>query len=169
MTRCTVGKIVRVTHLSSPAYGRIAQVAMAEPQRVQVQFVDLPISASVAQCCAGSLAIFESSELTAVNGIPIAAFYLLVTVVERRGDCRYVHHCLAHGQTGQQQMAVANGVAQAWYGDGGRWDADEQLYRFGCCRFVLAEDWREISLAEYVNFRAALTDCTASYRQTSSL
>ena len=159
-TRFNVGQLVRVTRIRSLAYGRVAKVVMAAPLRVKVQFVDLPKAATTAQSFAGSLAIFETSELTPIADVPTAAFYLLVTVVERKGDRRYVHHCLAHGQTSQQQVQVANGVAQAWL-DGGRWDADEQVYRFGCHHVVLAEDWREISLAEYVNFRSGLNDCTA--------
>ncbi|WP_141242241.1 hypothetical protein [Leptolyngbya sp. BC1307] len=160
MTRFNVGQLVRVTRIRSLAYGRVAKVVMAAPQRVKVQFADLPKAASLSQSFAGSLAIFESSELSPVDDVPAAAFYLLVTVVERRGDRRYVHHCLAHGQSRQQQRQVVDDVAQAWL-DGGQWDADEQVYRFGCQHFVLAEDWHEISLAEYVNFRSGLSDCTA--------
>ncbi|MGI8932522.1 MAG: hypothetical protein ACR2FS_00460 [Phormidesmis sp.] len=160
MTRFNVGQLVRVTRIRSLAYGRVAKVVMAAPQRVKVQFADLPKAASGSQSFAGSLAIFESSELSPVDDVPAAAFYLLVTVIERRGDRRYVHHCLAHGQTRQQQRQVVDDVAQAWL-DGGQWDADEQVYRFGCQHFVLAEDWHEISLAEYVNFRSVLSDCTA--------
>ena len=85
MTRFNVGQLVRVTNLCSLAYGRVAQVVVAEPQPVKVQFVDLPKSASGSQRCAGSFATFESSELTPVNDVPTAAFYLLVTVVERDG------------------------------------------------------------------------------------
>ena len=149
---------MRVTNPCSLAYGRVAQVVVAASPQVKVQFVDLPKTLGITQNAADSFATFESSELTPVNDAPTAAFYLLVTVVERDGDRRYVHHCLAHGQTGQQPVQVANGVVQAWYGSGGRWDADEQVYRFGCCRFVLAEDWREISLAEYANFQDVLKD-----------
>lgn len=160
MTRFNVEQLVRVTRLRSLAYGRVAKVVIAAPQRVKVQFADLPKAPRATQNAAGSLAIFENSDLTAVDDVPTADFYLLVTVVERRGDRRYVHHCLAHGQTRQQQRQVANGVAQALL-DGGRWDADDQVYRFGCHHFILAEDWREISLAEYVNFRYVLSDRTA--------
>lgn len=158
--RFNVEQLVRVTRLRSLAYGRVATVVMAAPQRVKVQFADLPKEQRATQNAAGSLAIFENSELTPVDDVPAAAFYLLVTVVERRGDRRYVHHCLAHGQTRQQQRQVVDDVAQTWL-DGGKWDADEQVYRFGCHHFVLAEDWHEISLAEYVNFRSVLSDCTA--------
>ena len=168
MTRFTVDQIVRVTRIRSLAYGRVAKVVMAAPLRVKVQFVDLPKAATIAQSFAGSLAIFETSELTPVDDVPVAAFYLLVTVVERRGNRRYVHHCLAHGQARQQQRQVADAVVQAWL-DGGRWDADEQVYRFGCHHFVLAEDWHEISLAEYVNFRSGLSDCTTYNSQTARL
>lgn len=159
-TRFTVGQLVRVTRLRSLAYGRVAQVLMAAPHQVKVQFADLPKAISAHQNAVGCWAIFKNSDLMPVDDVPTAAFYLLVTVVERRGDRRYLHHCLAHGQTRQQQVQVANGVAQAWL-DGGRWDADDQVYRFGCHHFILAEDWREISLAEYVSFRAVLSDRTA--------
>ncbi|MGB7085882.1 MAG: hypothetical protein WBD47_10035, partial [Phormidesmis sp.] len=89
--RFTVGQLVRVTRIRSLAYGRVAKVVMAASLRVKVQFVDLPKAATIAQSFAGSLAIFETSELTPVDDGPAAAFYLLVTVVERKGDRRYVH------------------------------------------------------------------------------
>ena len=162
-TRFTVGQLVRVTRLRSLAYGRVAQVLMAAPHQVKVQFADLPKRISAHPNAVGCWAIFKNSDLMPVDDVPAAAFYLLVTVVERRGDRRDVHHCLAHGQSGQQQVEVANSVAQAWYGSGGRWDADEQVYRFGCHHFVLAEDGHEISLSEYVNFQAVLSDRTAGY------
>ena len=157
-TRFTVEQLVRVTRIGSLAYGRVARVLMTAPHQVKVQFADLPKALSANPNAVGCWAIFKNSDLTPVDGVPAAAFYLLVTVVERRGDRRSVHRCLAHGQTRQQQAEVANGVAQAWYGKGGRWDADEQVYRFGCHHFVLTEDWHEISLAEYVNLRVVLSD-----------
>ena len=168
-TRFTIGQFVRVTCIRSLAYGRVAKVLMAAPHQVKVQFADLPKRISAHQNAVGCWAIFKNSDLMPVDDLPIAAFYLLVTVVERRGDRRYVHPCLAHGQSGQQQVEVANSVAQTWYGSGGRWDADEQVYRFGCHHFVLAEDWCEISLAEYANFRAVLRDRTAGYSGAAGL
>ena len=161
-TRFETGQLVRVSCPYSLAYGRIARVLKTEQCRVDVQFVDLPKVLSDSQRSDCYSTAFTSNDLTFVSDIPEAAFYLVVTVVERDGDHRYVHRCLAHGQSGQSQAEVANGVAKGWYGIGGRWDTDEQVYRFALHRFVLAEDWHEISLAEYINLLGVLGDRTAN-------
>jgi hypothetical protein len=158
MPRFKVGQLVRVIRIRSLAYGRVARVVMAAPHQVKVQFADLPKAVGVDQKAAGCLALFENDELTLVQDVPAAAFYLLVTVVERDGDRRHVHHCLAHGQRKQCHPDVADSVARSWCGIGGKWDADEHVYRFSLRRFVLAEDWHEISLAEYVNLRSVLSN-----------
>ncbi len=158
MPRFQVGQLVRVTCIRSLAYGRVAKVVMAASHQVKVQFADLPKAVGVAQKAAGCLALFENSDLTLVQDVPSAAFYLIITVVERDGERRYVHQCLAHGQRRQCHTDVADSVAQSWYGTGGKWDADEHVYRFSLRRFVLAEDWHEISLAEYANLRSVLSD-----------
>ncbi|MEO0768497.1 MAG: hypothetical protein AAFY72_03545 [Cyanobacteria bacterium J06649_4] len=161
-TRFEARQLVRMSCPYSLAYGRIARVLKTEEYRVDVQFVDLPKVLSDSQRSDFCSTVFTSNDLTLVSDIPEAAFYLLVTVVERDGECRYVHHCLAHGQGGQSQTEVANGVAKGWYGIGGKWDADEQVYRFTLHRFVLSEDWHEISLAEYVNLLGVLGDRTTN-------
>ena len=167
MSRFNIGQIVRVTRTRSLAYGRVAKVVMASPHQVKVAFADLPKAVGATQKAVGSLALFENNELMLVPDVPVAAFYLLVTVVERDGDRRYVHHCLAHGQRQQCHTQAADSVAQDWYGGGGTWDADEHVYHFSLRRFVLAEDWHEISLAEYVNLRSVLRDLTPSYSAAS--
>jgi hypothetical protein len=158
MTRFKVGQIVRVTRTDSLAYGRVAEVVMADSHQVKVHFVDLPKTIGLAQRAASCFTLFESNELMLVEDVPDAAFYLWVIVVERNGDHRYVHQCLAHGQRRQRHVDVANSVAQHWC-DGGVWDAAAQVYRFSLRRFVLAEDWHEVSLAEYVNLRSLLKVC----------
>lgn len=168
-TRFETGQLVRVSCPHSLAYGRIARVLKTEQCRVDVQFVDLPKTLSDSQRSDCYSTAFTSNDLTPVPDIPEAAFYLVVTIVERDSDRRYVHHCLAHGQGGQSQTEVANGVARGWYGIGGRWDEDEQVYRFALHRFVLAEDWHEISLAEYVNLLGVLGDRTANDTTNTSL
>jgi hypothetical protein len=160
MTRFQVGQIVRVTCIRSLAYGRVAKVVMAAPHQIKVQFVDLPKFIDLAQNALGSLALVESNELTLLPDVPAAAFYLLITIVERDGERRYVHQCLAHGQRRQYPQAISDGVAQSWCGISGQWEADEHIHRFSPRRFVLAEDWHEISLAEYVNLRSLLSDRT---------
>lgn len=160
MYRFEPGQIVRVTRPGNHAYGRLAIVVMAAPHQVKMQFVDLSKSLTIVQNMMGSLALAESSELTLVEGIPKARLYLYVTIVERDGNRRYVHHCLAHSIGKQTHQQAADGVAKAWYGIGGKWDADERVYRFSYRRFVLAEDWREISLADYINLRDFLPERT---------
>lgn len=160
-TRFKVGQLVRVSCPDSLAYGRMARVVRAEQYRVDVQFVDLPKVLSDSHYVNGYSTVFISHDLTLVRDVPVASFYLLVTVVERDGDRRYVHQCLAHSQRSQNHTEVADSVAQNWYGVGGKWDADEHIYRFSLNRFVLAEDWYEISLAEYVNLRSVLRNGTA--------
>ena len=161
-TRFETGQLVRVSCPHSLAYGRIARVLKTDQCRVDLQFVDLPKVLSNSQRSDCYSTVFTSNGLTLVSDIPEAAFYLVVTVVERDSDHRYVYHCLAHGQGGQSQTEVANGIAKGWYGIGGRWDTDEQVYRFALHRFVLAEDWHEISLAEYVNLLGVLNDRTTN-------
>ncbi|MEO0644884.1 MAG: hypothetical protein AAFZ17_01810 [Cyanobacteria bacterium J06650_10] len=168
--RFQIGQLVRVICPYSLAYDRIGRVIKTEQYRVDVQFVDLPKVLSDSQRSDSCLTVFTSNDLTLIPDIPEAAFYLMVTVVERDSvgaaspteNRRYVHRCLAHGQGGQSQAEVANGVAKGWYGIGGRWDADEQVYRFSLHRFVLSEDWHEISLAEYINLLGVLDDRTAN-------
>ena len=160
MNRFEPGQIVRVIRPSDRAYGRLAVVVMAASHQVKMQFIDLPKRVQVAQNLIGALALVESSALAPVDDVPKARIYLHVTVVERDGDRRYVHHCLAHSCGNQTHQQVADGVTKGWYGIGGKWDTDEQVYRFSCRRFVLAEDWRELSLAEYINLRDFLSDRT---------
>ena len=160
MNRFEPNQIVRVTRPSELAYGRLAVVVMAAPHQVKMQFIDLPKRVQVVQNMIGALALIESSALSLVEGIPRARLYLHVTVVERDGDRRYVHYCLAHSVGKQTHQQVADGVAQGWYGTGGKWDADEQVYRFSCKRFVLAEDWRALTPAEYINLRDFLPERT---------
>lgn len=168
-TRFKTGQLVRVSCPYSLAYGRIARIIRVAQYRVDVQFVDLPKALSDSQRADSDTTVFTSNDLTPIPDIPVADFYLLVTVVERDGDRRYVHRCLAHGQASEPQTAVADGVAKGWYGVGGKWDADEHVYRFTLNRFVFAEDWYEVSLAEYINFRSVLSDCTASHHPTAPL
>lgn len=162
--RFEAGQLVRISCPESLSYGRIARVVRAMQCRVDVIFVDLPETLSESQqddCCS---TVFISNHLALVQDVPAAAFYLLVTVVERDGDRRYVHHCLAHGYSVEWHTTVADGVAKGWYGVGGKWDANEHVYRFSLNRFVFSEDWHKISLAEYVNLRSVLRDRTADSR-----
>ena len=63
---------------------------------------------------------------------------------------------------------LAYAVAQHWYDDG-EWDEGASVQSFGPHHFILAEDWKEITLSEYVNLRRSyLRDCTPGYVTISS-
>ncbi|PZO58024.1 MAG: hypothetical protein DCF15_06070 [Phormidesmis priestleyi] len=163
-TNFKAGQLVRISNLRSLAYGRVAMVMTAEgKERSLVRFADLPKTVSAAPNPAGFTETFATSDLTLITNVPIAALYLLVTIVERDGDRRYAHHCLANGIQGQRQETLADSIAQCWYESGGEWDAAENAWRFDTHHFVLAEDWRELTIAEYINLATDLTDCTPGY------
>lgn len=160
-TNFKAGQLVRIGNPRNIAYGRIAMVMTAKDKsRSLVRFADLPKTVSVSPNPTGFTETFLNDDLTLVEDIPMADFYLLVTIVERSGDRRYVHHCLANGIQGQRREMLADSIAQCWYESGGEWDTAENVWRFDTHHFVLAEDWRELTMAEYVNLAADLTDCT---------
>ena len=163
------GQLVRITDYRNLAYGRIAMVMTAKDKgRSLVRFADLPKPVSAHLDPTGLTAIFRNAELTLISDIPITKLYVLITIVERIGDRRHVCQCLAHSHQAEQQL-LANEVAQCWHsGGGGTWDEDESVYRFTSEHFVFAEDWRELSLAEYINLRSVLTDCTPTYAGSHS-
>lgn len=160
-TNFKAGQLVRVNNPRNLAYGRIAMVMTAKGKvRSLVRFADLPKTESASPNPAGFTETFPNDDLTLVHDIPMADFYLLVTIVERNGDRRYVHHCLANGIQGQRQETLADSIAQCWYESGGEWDMATNAWRFDTYHFVLAEDWRELTMAEYINLATDLTDCT---------
>ncbi len=157
------GQLARVINPRHHAYGRIGMVTGGTRQKRVIRFVDLPPNIANQQTDpTGLVAKVANDELALVASIPMAAFYLLVTIVERYGDRRYEHQCLAHGKHDQQPEALADSIAQGWY-EGGEWDADEQLYRLGTHRFVLAEHWLKITMADYANW-SILADRTPGYK-----
>ena len=163
-TNFKAGQLVRISDPRSLAYGRVAMVMSAEWKgRSLVRFADLPKTESASPNPAGFTETFAISDLTLITNVPIAALYLLVTIVERIGDRRHTHPCLAHGNE-QEQATLANSVACSWYeGCGGHWDKQKAVWRFDTHHFVLAEDWRELTMAEYINLATDLTDCTPGY------
>ena len=143
------------------SYGRIASVlTVLRTDDVQVIFADCPPKESSPKYLNSLIAKFSVQSLTVIDSIPVSALYLLVIIVERCGERRHTHRVLAHGDSRQSQESLANAIAKRWYESSGEWDDSEEVWRFGTNHFVLAEDWRELSLADYVNLSRALPDCT---------
>ncbi len=157
------GQLARIINPRHLAYGRIGMVTGGTKQKRVIHFIDLPPNIANEQTDpTGLVTRIANDELALIAPIPMAAFYLLVTIVERDGDHRHTHQCLAHGKHLQQE-AVANSIAQCWYESGGEWDEDENVWRFDTHHFVFAEYWRELTMADYINLAHDLTDCTPGY------
>lgn len=155
-------QLVRVMNPRHHAYGRIGMVKGSTNSKWIVCFVDAPQNAENQQIDPTGLAATFTNDELALLYLPMADFYLLVTIVERHGDRRYEHQCLAHGRDGQQPKAIVNSITQCWIESSGEWDADEQLYRLGTHHFVLAEHWCKITMADYANW-SILADRTPGY------
>lgn len=163
MTELKTGQLVRVNDIRSLAYGRVAFVlTVLRTKDVQVIFTDCPPEASSPKYFNSLIAKFSAQSLTVIDSIPVAALYLLVTIVERDGERRHTQRVLAYSDSSQSQESLANAIAKCWYEIGGEWDESEEVWRFGTHHFVLAEDWRELSVAEYANLATTLPDCTPS-------
>ena len=64
----------------------------------------------------------------------------------------------------EQPEALANSISQGWISAaGGKWDEDENVWRFNPHHFIFAEDWREVTIADYINLAHDLDDCTPGY------
>lgn len=158
----SIGQWVRVTAVRSLAYGRIAMVVAGGKSRVQVRFADLPQQVEEPLDPQGLVETFAHAELSLLEDVPPAAFYLVVTIAERNREQHYRHLCLAHG-TGQQTPAdVAEAIAQTWYPSGGDWDDSENGYVFSSDGWLTAvvEGFQLISAADYINLRMLLADCS---------
>lgn len=161
MTPFKAKQLVCINDMSSLAFGRIARVLTAsETTDITVQFVDLPKAAVAEHDSVAWITEFPVKALTPLAPVSTGAFYLLVRIVERDGERRYTHRVLACGKDGQSQASLVNGIARSWYESGGEWDEAEEVWRFDTHHFVLAEDWRELSLSEYVSLLRDLSDCT---------
>jgi len=165
-TKFTAGQLVRVIDISSLAYGRVAMVmGGGQLTQAKLRFVDLPrLVEPTDDSHTGVIAVetFNNDQLEAVEGIPIAPFYAVGEIYEHNEEREYSHYCLAHGQPGQLD-AVADEIARGWYSSGGEWSNSEDAYVFDDFTQAYPQGWREISLAEYIQFRQVLPDCTPGH------
>ncbi len=169
MTNFIPGQIVRVTNKRSMAYGRIARItADIGGGGFKIGFVDFPIDRNVVSSPeVQTEGMYSNHEyLAPVKGVPDAAHYLFVTIVEYNGSFCYHEHCLAHIRSDQTPDQVAGEIARQWYEVGGQWDEEEKAYVFTeFDRRITVEhnNHEEISLGQYVQLRNWLRDCTPGY------
>lgn len=167
--KLTPGQIVKVTNQKSMAYGRIARVVQdIGGGGSKISFVDLPLPDDRATSSPEDWAkeMYSSNEyLLPVEGVPNADFYLVVKIATYPlPDHCYYELCIAHGN-GKKHEQLANDVAQHWYEGDSEWDEKSKAYVFLIDRRVevIADNWEEISITQYIQLRNWMKDCTPGY------
>ena len=150
------GQLVQVKSLRCLAYGRIAMV-MTVREQVQVRFADLPKSVAAEPNPDGFVQRFEPEALAVIEGVPIAAFYLLVTVLTLVGTQAHKRYAIAHGDLGQQPENVAETVAARFFGSLGDWDGEFYLWEGSPYASKLLS-FEHITVADYVTLRRTTPD-----------
>lgn len=156
MSEFQAGQLVRVKSVRCLAYGRIAMVVMVSNQ-VQVRFADLPKSVAAEPNPAGFVQRFNPEELEVIEGVPIAAFYLLVTVLTLAGTQEYIRYAITHGDFGQQSEDVAETVAARFFGSLGDWDGEFYIHE-GSPYASRLLSFEHITIAEYVSLNRTTPD-----------
>ncbi|PZO16896.1 MAG: hypothetical protein DCF25_11925 [Leptolyngbya foveolarum] len=156
MNTLNAGQLVRVTSPRSLAYGRVAMV-MTVCDGIQVRFADLPQSVAANPNPDGLVQTFSFEELALVEGVPVAAFYLLVTVLTLVGTQEYVRYAIAHGKDNQRTQDVAETVAAMFFGSLGDWDGEFYLRENSPYASKLA-DFELITVADYIKLSRTTPD-----------
>ena len=143
------GQLVRVVAPRCLAFGRYGCVLMSDRQQVQIRFADLPKSIGAEPNPHGFVQVFQAEELAPVTGIPVAAFYLLVTVLTLVGTQEYIRYATAHGGIGHKPEEVAETIAARFFGSLGDWDGDFYLWE-GSPYAAKLLSFEHITVADYV-------------------
>ena len=152
-----VGQLVRVNNYLSPAFGRYGHIVKETGDTVQVEFADLPYWVSHGSSTDGRFMSFHVSALEAVQGIPAASRYLLVTVLTLVGTQEYERHAIAHVDKDQEMHDVAETVAAKFFGSLGEWDGrfyiwENTLYTARLINF------KRITVTQYAELRRITPD-----------
>ncbi|PZO07825.1 MAG: hypothetical protein DCF25_22600 [Leptolyngbya foveolarum] len=156
MNTLNAGQLVRVTSPRSLAYGRVAMV-MTVCDGIQVRFADLPQSVAASPNPVGLVQTFGFEELALVEGVPVAAFYLLVTVLTLAGTQEYKRYAIAHVEDSQKPCDVAETVAARFFGSLGDWDGEFYLRENSPYAAKLVE-FELITVAQYVELSRTTPD-----------
>ncbi|CAN5754646.1 hypothetical protein BH23CYA1_BH23CYA1_20130 [soil metagenome] len=143
------GQLVRVIAPRCLAFGRYGCVLMSDRQQVQIRFADLPKSVGDEPNPDGFIQIFQTTELTLIAGVPVAAFYLLVTVLTLVGTQEYIRYATAHGDLDEKPADVAETIAARFFGSLGDWDGEFYLWQGSPYASKLLS-FEHITVADYV-------------------
>ncbi len=149
----TIGQLVRVNDASALSHGRYGHILSLCASRAEVEFADLLGVAAVIP----PVHTFEQSQLEAVTDIPVASFYLLVTVLTLVGTQEYTRYEIAHGVAGESAAAVAENIAARFFGSLGDYDGEYYLWP-GTPYAAKLEKSELITVAQYAELRRTTPD-----------
>jgi hypothetical protein len=154
-----IGQLVQVTDPRNFAYGRIAMVVTGGKGRSQVRFADLPKDVAADPNPYVFVEGFDSEQLEAIDDVPIAVAYALVTITERTNGQEHQHHCLAHAEMDVTIDAVAQAIALNWHSHGLRWSEPLETY----LEVNVSQEHEEITATEYMVLSRVLEDKTPPF------
>lgn len=158
------GQLVQVTARRSLAFGRYGRVLMSAGDQAQIRFADLPKSVSSEPNPTGFVQTFDCGDLTSVEDIPIAAFYLLVTVSTLVETQAYTRYAIAHGDIGQAPKALADTVVARFFGSLGDFDGEAYIWENTPYSASLSA-YEEITVADYISLSRTTPDYDLGVRQ----
>ncbi|MGB3573664.1 MAG: hypothetical protein WBG63_08035 [Phormidesmis sp.] len=150
------GQLVRIISPRCLAYGRVAMV-MTVSDGIRVRFADLPTSVAASPDPTGLVQTFGVEDLARVEGVPVAAFYLLVTVLTLVGTQEYIRYAISHGNASEQPCDAAETVAANFFGSLGDWDGEFYLWENSPHAAKLV-DFELITVAQYIELSRTTPD-----------
>ena len=157
MDHLEIGQLVKINNYLSPAYGRYGHVAERMEDTVKIEFADLPLWVKHRSEADGRFMVLHTSAVEAVQGIPVASRYLLITVLTLVGTQEYEHHAIAHVEEGQSMNDVAETVAARFFSSLGEWDGEFYIWANTPHAAKLC-DFKQITVAEYVELARTTPD-----------
>ena len=150
------GQLVRVVSPRSLAYGRVAMV-MTASDSIQVRFADLPASVAASSNPTGLVHTFDAEDLALIEGVPVAACYLLISVSTLVGAQECIRYAIAHGNADEAPEAIANTVAARFFGSLGDWDGEFYLWQNSPHAAKLLK-FELITVAQYIELSRTTPD-----------
>ena len=155
--RFYAGQLVKVIAPRCLAYGRYGLVLMTRGDQSQIRFADLPKASQPSQSPVGFVQFFNHEDLELVEGVPIAACYLLISVSTLVGTQEYIRYAIAHGDMDEAPEAIADTVAARFFGSLGEFDGTAYIWPNTPCSASL-QSWEGITLADYISLSRTTPD-----------
>ena len=157
INRFSAGQLVKVNAPRCLAYGRYGLVLMTRGDQSQIRFADLPKASQPSQNPAGFVQFFSHEDLELIEGVPIAACYLLISVSTLVGTQEYIRYAIAHGDIDEAPEAIANTVAARFFGSLGDWDGEFYLWQNSPHAAKLLK-FELITVAQYIELSRTTPD-----------